>query len=65
MVISGSVSKNVKNELIDQWQWAWNVYQSLLKWKTDVFDKKVARELQMLSLKAKLVSDTKTIMKLS
>lgn len=65
MILSGQVSSEIKNPIIDQWDWANNIYHDLLNWKKNEFDKKVEREMQMHLIKAKLLADTRQIIKLT
>lgn len=41
----------MKNPVIDQWDWAHNIYEALLEWKVREFDVKVSRVLQELKEK--------------
>jgi len=45
-ILHGQVSVKERNPLIDQWEWARGVYSRLLEWKSNVFDKRVEREMQ-------------------
>lgn len=45
IVLTGSVSHQVRNEVIDEWKWANNIYQALLQWKNEEFDVKVRKEM--------------------
>jgi len=47
MIVSGSVSTNVKNEIIENWDWARSIYMRLIDWKQKEFDKKVQKELAL------------------
>ena len=33
IIVRGEVKLTKKNESIDKWQWAYNLYQSLITWK--------------------------------
>lgn len=59
MIITGQLSVDIKNPIIDQWDWANNIYDKLCKWKREEFDKKVENDMRMNLVKAKLLADTK------
>lgn len=61
MILSGAVSIEIKNPIIDQWDWANNIYNKLQQWKREEFDKKVDREMRLNLIKAKLLADTKQL----
>lgn len=41
IVVRGCLSIFIKNEQISDWDWAMDVYNSLKKWKKEVFDLKI------------------------
>ena len=45
VILSGSVTVQIRNELIDSWDWAMSVYKALKEWKAKEFDKKVERQM--------------------
>ena len=52
----GEVKLTKKNESIDKWQWAYNLYQSLITWKEKQFDQKVEKAMKMHLIKLKMQS---------
>lgn len=41
IILSGTVSVQIRNEIIESWDWARSVYNALKKWKKEEFDKRV------------------------
>lgn len=35
----------IRNEIIEQWEWAHGVYQDLKKWKKEEFDKRIESKM--------------------
>ena len=52
----GEVKLTKKNESIDKWQWAYNLYQSLITWKEKQFNQKVEKAMKMHLIKLKMQS---------
>lgn len=59
MILSGSVRVTAKNQHIEDWSWARNVFERLQQWKTTIFDKKVEKQMQIAMFKAKMSADAK------
>lgn len=38
IMLEGSAVEEIKNQSIEQWEWAMSVYNALLQWKSSVFD---------------------------
>lgn len=47
MIIDGTVSIQIKNNIIERWEWANTIFKSLKKWKTFEFDKKVEKAMKV------------------
>ena len=45
IILTGSVNVLSRNPLIDQWNWAMSVYNTLLEWKEKEFDKRVSKSM--------------------
>ena len=45
IILTGSVNVLSCNPLIDQWNWAMSVYNTLLEWKEKEFDKRVSKSM--------------------
>lgn len=41
IILDGTVTVQIRNEIIDSWDWAHGVYTALKNWKAEEFDKKV------------------------
>lgn len=54
----------VRNDVIQEWEWAHNVYEALLQWKRDEFDKRVKWEMQLHLDRIKRETDQKQLDKL-
>lgn len=46
VLLNGYVSEEIKNPYIDEWDWANNVYKTLLEWKEKTFDPFVRKSLE-------------------
>lgn len=64
IVLSGSVSHRVRNDVIDEWEWAHSIFEALLEWKKDVFDKRVKSEMQQHLDRIKRETDQRQLEKL-
>ena len=42
VILNGQVDQKMKNPVIDQWDWAYSIYEALLDWKKNEFDEKVS-----------------------
>ena len=47
ILLNGAVSVFERNDGIINWEWAIDVYNSLRKWKKNVFDKKVKTSMRL------------------
>ena len=47
LILEGSVSVVIKNQIIDQWEWARTVYTALKKWKENEFDTRVETAMRL------------------
>lgn len=46
VILQGTVSVLIRNEIVDQWDWAMSAYNALKDWKEKEFDKKVAKAMK-------------------
>ena len=46
IILNGTVSVQIRNEIIDNWEWAHCVYTALKKWKREDFDKKLEKKIE-------------------
>lgn len=46
VILQGTVSVLIRNEVVDQWEWAMSVFNALKDWKEKEFDKKVAKAMR-------------------
>lgn len=65
VVLNGSVSEQIKNPIIDDWEWALSVYMVLQEWKTKEFDPKAKKASMIHCIKTRLLQDTRHIMQLN
>ena len=64
-MIRGRVKLVSKNEhAITRWDWALEIYHSLLKWKTEEFDKKVEQAMSDQLVKVKLSTNIVSLYKI-
>lgn len=47
IIVDGTVSVQIRNDLIEKWHWANNIYKSLKTWKRKEFDKKVEKAMKV------------------
>lgn len=45
IILDGTVTVLIRNEIIDQWDWAHSVYLGLKKWKKEEFDKRIEQKM--------------------
>ena len=45
ILLEGVASEEIKNESIEQWDWAMSVFNALLQWKSSVFDELAQKSL--------------------
>lgn len=59
IILRGSVGFQQRNPAIKNWAWAKKLEDNLKQWKSEEFDIRVKKEIQMYALRRKLVADTK------
>ena len=45
IILDGTVTVQIRNEIIDSWDWAHSVYEALKAWKAEEFDKRVEQHM--------------------
>lgn len=58
VILDGTVSVQIRNEIIENWDWAHSAYKALQSWKTEAFDKKVEKHMAMLKKKEELKQES-------
>ena len=54
VILNGQVKQKVRNPVIDQWDWAYSIYEALTEWKEKEFDPKVIRIAREVKEKAEM-----------
>ena len=51
MIIKGQVSREIRNDSIPNWEWAFGIYKGIIDWKEKEFEKKVKEKMEIELIK--------------
>lgn len=57
--MSGTVSLQIKNPEIEEWEWAYESYRKLKEWKRIHFDKQLEMQMGSEAMVNRLLTDAK------
>ena len=64
-ILRGKIKLLEQNPAISYWQWAHKTYLDLKKWKEQVMNVKINKEIMLQMVQNKLTTDVKQVMKLN